>query len=107
MDKLLNILCAVGGFAFGTLGAYVNARISSRGIKDSRVAAVMGTNFTRMGIDILVLLIAFFACKFLELDLTVVLISVASGLAIFGMIFLRRLTKRLLQEEERSKDGGE
>lgn len=107
MDVLANILCAVGGFAFGTLAAYINARISRRGLKNSTVAAVMGTNVSRLGIDVLTLGLALLASKLFDLNGPVVIISVALGLTIFGMIFLRQLTKKILEEEECSKDGGE
>lgn len=107
MDNLQNILCAVGGFAFGTAAAYVNARISRKGVNASTLTAVMGTNALRMLIDIIALVVAFFASRLFDLPYTLTIISVALGLTIFGMFFLRRMTKKLLAEEENSKDGGE
>ncbi len=107
MDVLANILCAAGGFAFGTLAAFINARISRRGLRNSTTIAVMGTNAVRMLIDIAALVIAFFACKLFDLPVSVTIIAVALGLTICGMLFLRKLTKQILEEEKNLKDGGE
>lgn len=107
MNTMQNILCAVGGFAFGTLAAYINARVSRKGVNNSTVLAIMGTNAVRMLIDIAALLAAFFVGRFFGLSYLVTIVPVALGLSIFGMIFLRSLTKQFFQEEDNSKDGGE
>lgn len=106
MSDLLNILCAVGGFAFGTLSAYINFRVSRRYLKADTVSAVMSVNFIRLLIDIVTLVIVFFVCRLAGLNLVVTLIAAALGLTIFGMLFLARLTKGI-REGNGSKDGGE
>lgn len=107
MNTLQNILFAVGGLAFGTLAAYVNYRVSRKGVKHTTMAAIMGTNAVRMLVDIAALLAAFFVGRLFGLSYLVTIVPVALGLSIFGMIFLRRLTKQFTEEEDNSKDGGE
>lgn len=107
MENLQNILCAVGGFAFGTLGAYINARVSRKGINDTTLLAIMGTNAIRMLIDIVTLVIAFLVSRHFDLPVTLTIVAVALGLTIFGMIFLKKLTNQILKEGNGPKDGGE
>jgi len=106
MENLQNVLCAVGGLALGTLGAYITYRVSRRTANAESVTAVMGTNVLRMLIDIAALVLAYFACRLFSLPATVTLVSVAMGLTVFGMLFLKKLTKELNADTE-SKDGGE
>lgn len=109
MDKYIYVLCAVGGLAFGTLGAFLTATVSRRSLKtksDSMVS-VMGTNMLRMLIDVAFLVCAFLICRGFELPLVVTLISVALGLTVFGMLFLRSIVKKLSENNESESDGGE
>lgn len=107
MDDLKTILCALGGLGLGTLAAFVNARISRRGLKDSTMLAVMGTNAVRMLIDIATLALAYLAIRLFDLPFMVTLIATAVGLTVFGMIFLRKLTKEIMEDGKTTQDGGE
>ena len=110
MDKYESIICAAGGLAFGALGAFLAACISKRSLKNrtDSLVAVMGTNALRLVLDVVFLLAAFMLCRKLELPLVVTLISVALGLTVFGMLFLRRIAKTLTEEnEDPESDGGE
>ena len=110
MEKYIYVLCAVGGLVFGALGALVTASVSRRSLKtksDSMVS-VMGTNMLRMLIDVAFLACAFLVCKSFELPLVVTLISVALGLTVFGMLFLKSIVKKLNEgKNESESDGGE
>ena len=110
MDKYINVLCAVGGLAFGAVGAFLTASISRRSLKtksDSMVS-VMGTNMLRLLIDVVFLACTFFVCKSFDLPLVVTLISAAFGLTVFGMLFLKSIVKKLNEENNESEsDGGE
>lgn len=109
MDKYIYVLCAVGGLAFGALGAFLTAAVSRRSLKtklDSMVS-VMGTNMLRMLIDVAFLVCAFLICRGFELPIVVTLISVALGLTVFGMLFLRSIVKKLGENNESESDGGE
>ena len=109
MDKYINVLCAVGGLAFGALGAFLTASVSRRSLKtkSDSVASVMGTNMLRMLIDVAFLACAILVCKCFELPLVVTLISVTLGLTVFGMLFLRSIVKKLGENNESESDGGE
>ena len=111
MDKYIYIyvLCAVGGLAFGALGAFLTATVSRRSLKtksDSMVS-VMGTNMLRMLIDVAFLACTFLVCRSFKLPLIVTLISVALGLTVFGMLFLKSIVKKLSENNESESDGGE
>ena len=110
MDKYMSIICAAGGLAFGTLGGYLTACISRRGLKNQEpgMASVMATNMLRLILDVAFLLAAYLLCSKLELPLLVTLISVALGLTLFGMLFLKSVVKKLTEEnEDTESDGGE
>ena len=109
MDKYIYVLCAVGGLAFGALGAFLTATVSRRSLKtksDSMVS-VMGTNMLRMLIDVAFLACTFLVCRSFNLPLIVTLISVALGLTVFGMLFLKSIVKKLSENNESESDGGE
>ena len=110
MDKYISIICAVGGMAFGALGAFLTACISRRSLKNKtdNLVAVMGTNALRLVLDVVFLLAAYLVCRNYELPLLVTLISVALGLTVFGMLFLKRVVKKLTEEDDDPEaDGGE
>ena len=110
MGKYIYVLCAVGGLAFGALGAFLTASVSRRSLKtesDSMVS-VMGTNMLRMLIDVAFLACAFLVCRCFDLPLVVTMVSVALGLTVFGMLFLKSVVKKLTEEEDDNEaDGGE
>ena len=98
MDKYISIFCAVGGLTFGALGAFLTACISRRSLKNKtdNLVAVMGTNALKL------------VCRNFELPLLVTLISVALGLTVFGMLFLKSVVKKLTEEDDDPEaDGGE
>ncbi|MDD5901949.1 MAG: hypothetical protein PUC58_01020 [Oscillospiraceae bacterium] len=110
MDKYISIFCAVGGLTFGALGAFLTACISRRSLKNKtdNLVAVMGTNALRLVLDVVFLLAAYLVCRNFELPLLVTLISVALGLTVFGMLFLKSVVKKLTEEEDDNEaDGGE
>lgn len=110
MDKYMSIICAVGGLAFGALGAFLASCISKRSLKNrtDNLVAVMGTNALRLALDVVFLLAAYFACRKYELPSIVTLVSVAIGLTVFGMLFLKSVTKALTEDnDDPESDGGE
>ena len=108
MDNLQNVLCAVGAFALGALVGYINSRITKKRANSDNVASIMFTNFIRMTLDILTLLVVLLVCRHFDLPSTMMLIAAALGLTIFGMLFLRRFTKQLkAADENQNRDGGE
>ena len=101
-SSIINIICAVCAFAFGTLAAYINLLISRRGVNSDTVAGIMGNNFARLSVDIVTLGITFLVCRRFDLPMTVCLIAVALGLTVCGFLMLRGLAKSI-----EKKDGGE
>ena len=107
MAKYVTVLCILGGLLLGVLSAFLNSLISRKNAGKDNMAAIMGTNFARMGIDILTLGAAFFICRRFELPMIAAMVSVAVGLTAAGLLFLKRITKQMMSEEAEEKDGGE
>lgn len=95
----IKILCAVCSFAFGTFAAYIDLKISRRGLNSNSVAGIMGNNAGRMLVDAATLAIVYFVCKRFELPLGICLIAAAIGLTLCGMLMLRSLVKKLEQKD--------
>ena len=102
----LDILSAVAALAFGLIMAYVNMRLSRAHMNSQSVASIMGANMLRLLIDIAALAAAFFVSRALKLSVTVMLIAVALGLSVGGMVMLRLMIKKS-QPHEKEADGGE
>ena len=107
MTWYITVLTAAGGLAFGTLAAYINYRLSRSRIGSESLVAVMGTNFARLVVDIAALTAAFLISRKFDLPLFAALISVAVGLSVCGIAFLKRLTNEIKANDAYDKDGGE
>lgn len=107
MNWYITALTAIGGFAFGALAAYINYRLSRGSVGRESLIAVMGTNFARLFVDVVALAAAFFVSLKFDLPLFAALISVAVGLSVCGMLFLKRLTKIINVDNDDNQDGGE
>ena len=108
MTWYITVLTAAGGLAFGALAAYINYRLSRSITGSESLIAVMGTNFARLLVDIAALTAAFFVSRKFELPIFAALISVAVGLSVCGIAFLKRLTNEIKANEDAyDKDGGE
>ena len=107
MEWYITVLTAVGGFAFGTLAAYINYRLSRSRIGSESLLAVMATNFARLLVDVVALTAAFLVSRKFDLPLFATLISVAVGLSVCGILFLKRLTNEIKANDAYDKDGGE
>lgn len=98
---------ALAGAAFGFAVAYVNMLISKANLRSGSFAGIMGVNMLRLLIDVLALAAAYFVSRKLQLPLAAMLIAVALGLSIGGMLFLKQMTKKIQSQSEESADGGE
>lgn len=108
METIIYILTAAGGFAIGTLAAYLNSLISKKTMGSSNMSSIMGANFARLGIDAVTLLAVFLVCRRFELSVSAGILATAVGLSVCGMLFLKSVTKKLAENnEERETDGGE
>lgn len=107
MEWYITVLTAVGGFAFGTVAAYINYRLSRSRIGSESLLAVMATNFARLLVDVVALTAAFLVSRKFDLPLFAALISVAVGLSVCGILFLKRLTNEIKANDAYDKDGGE
>lgn len=107
METYVYILTAAGGFAFGTLMAYLNCLISKKTIGSNNMSAIMGANFARLGIDAVTLLAVFLVCRHFGFSVSVAILATALGLSVCGMLFLKRLTKIINVDNDDNQDGGE
>lgn len=107
METYVYILTAAGGFAIGTLMAYLNCLISKKTIGSNNMSAIMGANFARLGIDAVTLLAVFLVCRHFGFSVPVAILATALGLSVCGMLFLKRLTKIINVDNDDNQDGGE
>ena len=107
METYVYILTAAGGFAIGTLMAYLNCLISKKTIGSNNMSAIMGANFARLGIDAVTLLAVFLVCRHFGFSVPVAILATALGLTVCGMLFLKRLTKIINVDNDDNQDGGE
>lgn len=108
METYVYILTAAGGLAFGTLMAYLNCLISKKTIGSNNMSAIMGANFARLGIDAVTLLAVFLICRWLSLPVGTAIVATALGLSVCGMLFLKKITKKLAENKDKPDvDGGE
>lgn len=107
METYVYILTAAGGFAIGTLMAYLNCLISKKTIGSNNMSAIMGANFARLGIDAVTLLAVFLVCRHFGFSVSVAILATALGLSVCGMLFLKRLTKIINVDNDDNQDGGE
>lgn len=107
METYVYILTAAGGFAIGTLMAYLNCLISKKTIGSNNMSAIMGANFSRLGIDAVTLLAVFLVCRHFGFSVSVAILATALGLSVCGMLFLKRLTKIINVDNDDNQDGGE
>lgn len=83
---IISIIC---GLLFGLLVAFINMLISKKNLKSDNVGLLMGTNAVRMLLDIAAMAIGYFFSEKVGLMLFPVLISIAIGLSIGGLVFLK------------------
>lgn len=108
METYVYILTAAGGFAIGTLMAYLNCLISKKTIGSNNMSAIMGANFARLGIDAVTLLAVFLVCRHFGFSVPVAILATALGLTVCGMLFLKKITKKLAENKDKPDvDGGE
>lgn len=108
MSYMTYVLTGAGCLAFGALVAYLNSLISKLTISGRNMVAIMGTNFARLTIDALALLVTNLICKHFGLPVITGLICTAVGLSVGGIIFLKRLLKKYTADSETQiQDGGE
>ncbi len=94
------VICVICGLAFGTLVGFITSRISVKFAKNPQVSKAMIGNLIRIIIDAGALAAGYFVCKALNLSLLAVLLPIALGLSIFGMLFLKLSMNRLLKEQQ-------
>ena len=97
---MATVLCVIGGLILGVLVAFINSKISKKGIDASTTGAVMGINFFRFILDIIALAVGFFVSRAFNLPQIPTLVAIAVGLSVGSMLFLYFLSKNVSKEED-------
>ena len=93
---IISIIC---GLFFGLLIGFVNVLISKKSLKSDNVGMLMGTNAVRMLLDIAAMAVGFFFSEKIGLLLVPVIISIAVGLSIGGMLFLKIMVNKNIHND--------
>lgn len=92
---MTTVLCIIGGLILGLIAAFINSRISRKGINADTTGGVMIVNIARIIIDIIALAIGYLVCRYTELPMVPTLIAIAVGLSAGSMLFLYLLSKHI------------
>ena len=104
-----SIICIIVGLAAGFFVAFINMLISKKFTTGSmnNVNGVMAGNMLRMALNIGTLAAGFFICKGTGLPMLETLISIAVGLSIGGILFLKLLVDKMDKENKNNEERRE